>query len=398
VTESTSHLGLAIQAVGITLIAILCAFLARSVDRRYLRSWAVGWMCLATALFALFTSFRVPALAPVLEPVYFFGEYAFAFLLVAGCREYASGARLAASDAGWAAPALLLAMALPHVGTTFSTRFIVQAAIMACLFAAAFWQLERRRRLAGPGYPGLQIMSVALMALTLDFMQYVPVLSYAVRRNVALRAAYAGYTSLYDLIFEVTLAFGMVILVLKEVNRELLAANEELRKAHDRLQGQARVDPLTETLNRHAFYSLVEEARRGGHAAGGTVALVDIDGLKPINDAWGHAAGDASIRAVAKAIRSLVRPDDLVIRWGGDEFLVILISVPEEEAALRLDRLGDALRETTLPGAATPVALTVSFGVAAFGPARPLERAIETADRAMYARKQRTKSRRDLTA
>jgi diguanylate cyclase (GGDEF)-like protein len=112
----------------------------------------------------------------------------------------------------------------------------------------------------------------------------------------------------------------------------------------------------------------------------------------------GHAAGDASIRAVAKAIRSLVRPDDLVIRWGGDEFLVILISVPEEEAARRLDQLGDALRETPLPGAATPVALKVSFGVATFGAARPLERAIETADRAMYARKQRTKSRRDLTA
>jgi len=398
VTETTSHLGLAVQAVGIALVAALCAFLARSVDRRYLRSWAVGWMCLATALFALFTAFRLPALAPVLEPVYFFGEYAFAFLLIAGCREYASGARLAATDVGWAAAALLLAMALPHVGTTFSTRFIIQAAIMACLFAAAFWQLERRRREAGPGHPGLQMMSVALVALTLDFMQYVPVLGYAVRRNVALRAAYAGYTSLYDLIFEVTLAFGMVILVLTEVNRELEAANEELRRTHDRLEGQARVDPLTETLNRHAFYSLVEEARQGGRAAAGTLALVDIDGLKPINDVWGHAAGDASIRAVAKAIRSLVRPDDLVIRWGGDEFLVILISVAEEEATRRLERLGEALRETALPGAATPVAVTVSFGVAAFGAARPLERAIETADRAMYARKQRTKSRRDLTA
>jgi diguanylate cyclase len=398
VGENTSHLGLAVQAVGIALIAALSAFLARSVDRRYLRSWAVGWTCLATALFALLVAFRAPALAPVLEPVYFFGEYAFGFLLVVGCREFASGRRLAASDAGWAAPALLLALALPHVGTTFSTRFVVQAAIMACLFAAAFWQLESRRRRAGPGYPGLQLMSVALLALTLDFMQYVPVLGYAVRRNVALRAAYAGFTSLYDLVFEVMLAFGMVILVLKEVNRELQAANEELRQAHDRLQDQAHVDPLTETLNRHAFYSMVEEAREGGRTAEGTVALVDIDGLKPINDAWGHAAGDASIRAVAKGIRSLVRPDDLVIRWGGDEFLVILISVPEEEAARRLDRLGEALRGTSLPGVTTPVALTVSFGVAAFGPARPLERAIEAADHGMYTRKQRTKTPRDLTA
>src|SRR5205823_2263991 len=81
--------------------------------------------------------------------------------------------------------------------------------------------------------------------------------------------------------------------------------------------------------NRHAFYSLVEDARRQGSTPPeGTVALVDIDSLKPINDAYGHAAGDESIRAVATAIRSIVRAADLVIRWGGDEFLVILIGLP----------------------------------------------------------------------
>ena len=82
----------------------------------------------------------------------------------------------------------------------------------------------------------------------------------------------------------------------------------------------------------------------------------------------------------------------------GPRIVDFLISVAEEEAARRLDRLSDVLRETILPGVTTPVALTVSFGVAAFGPTRPLERAIEAADRAMYTRKQRSKAPRDLTA
>jgi diguanylate cyclase len=395
--DVTSHLGLAMQATGIALLAALCAFLERSIDRRDLRSWTAAWLCLAVALLALLVTFRIPPLTPLLQPVYFFGEYAFAFLLIAGCRENASGTRLGGADLGWAAPALLLAMALPHVGTSFSQRFVLQAAIMGLLFAVAFWQLERGRRARPRSLPGVRIMAVALLLLSLDFLHYVPVLTIAERWHVALPAAYAGYTSLYDLILEVLLAFGMVTVVMEEVNRELQAANEDLRVAHDAMRRLARVDPLTETLNRHAFYSLVEDARQqGATSPEGTVALVDVDGLKPINDAYGHAAGDDSIRSVARAIRSIVRADDLVIRWGGDEFLVILIGVPEEEATLRLDRVGEALRGVTLRGMPAPVALTVSFGVAAFGPERPLERAIEAADLAMYARKQA--KRRDLTA
>jgi diguanylate cyclase (GGDEF)-like protein len=391
-----SQLGLAIQAVGITLLASLCAFLSRSVDLRYLRSWCAAWVSLSFALLALFVTFRYPALTPVFQPVYYFGEYAFAFLLISGCREYATGTGLSAADAGWAAPGLLLAMILPHLGSRFGQRFLLQSAIMVTLFAIAFWQLERGRR-ARPALPGVRIMSVALVLLLCSFLQYVAVLVYAEAVRATLPRAYTGYAPMIDLMFEVLLAFGMVILVMDEVNLELQKANAELRSAHDSLESLARVDPLTETLNRHAFYSLVEDARTSGRTAPeGTVALVDIDGLKPINDAYGHAAGDASIRAVARAIRSIVRAADLVIRWGGDEFLAILIGVHEDEATRRLDLVGEALREVALPGVPAPVMLTVSYGVAAFSAERPLERAIESADRAMYARK--AARRRDLTA
>jgi diguanylate cyclase (GGDEF)-like protein len=116
---------------------------------------------------------------------------------------------------------------------------------------------------------------------------------------------------------------------------------------------------------------------------------VDLDALKPINDTFGHAAGDAAIRAVARAIRQVVRADDLVFRWGGDEFLVVLFGVSEEEARRRLEGLDSMLAAVPLPGSRQPLALTVSAGVAAFAAVAELEKALETADQRMYRRKLR---------
>jgi diguanylate cyclase (GGDEF)-like protein len=130
------------------------------------------------------------------------------------------------------------------------------------------------------------------------------------------------------------------------------------------------------------------ESRRVPEAppAPGCVALVDVDDLKTINDSLGHAAGDEVIRGVAKAIRSLVRPDDLVFRWGGDEFLVVLFGVREEETRRRLGGLADLVAPVSLPGRDGPSAVGVSFGVAGFE-GGSLEAAVAAADAAMYRHK-----------
>ncbi len=376
--EISSLLALLIQTAGVVLMAALTAFLTRTVDRRYLRTWATAWGCLAAALVALSLTFRWPSLVPFVQPVYFGGEYAFGLLLAAGCRERSTGVGVRRKDAWWALPAVGLALFLPHAAPDLSRRFVVQAAIMAVLFALAFWQLERGRH--GRTAPaGVRVMSVALVLLTIEFAQYVPILGYAILVHATV-PGYVVYMPLYDLLFEVLLGFGTVILAMEE-------ANAELREAHDRMEALARVDPLTEALNRHAFYSMVEPGREGG-VREGSVAVVDIDGLKALNDRLGHAAGDVAIRAVAKAIRSVVRADDLAFRWGGDEFLVVLVGLPEEEARRRLGALDEPLRSTVLPGASAPLPVSVSWGVAGFDAARPLQRAIEAADRAMYAGKE----------
>jgi diguanylate cyclase len=117
-----------------------------------------------------------------------------------------------------------------------------------------------------------------------------------------------------------------------------------------------------------------------------------MDNLKPINDTLGHAAGDNAIRKVATAIRALIRADDLLFRWGGDEFLVILPGVSEGEVRTRLDRLNAMLADADLRTTARPVALSVSYGIASFRAPDGLEQAIEQADVEMYSRKQTRKT------
>jgi diguanylate cyclase (GGDEF)-like protein len=152
------------------------------------------------------------------------------------------------------------------------------------------------------------------------------------------------------------------------------------------------MDPLTESLNRHAFYSLLEKHHdRTETRIEGCAALIDVDHLKGINDSLGHHAGDAAIRAVANAIRAQIRADDLLFRWGGDEFLFLLFGVSRTEGRARMARLNDALRDTILPGSVKPVAVTVSYGLVAFDASTPLELVIERADAEMYSVKQRSR-------
>jgi diguanylate cyclase (GGDEF)-like protein len=145
------------------------------------------------------------------------------------------------------------------------------------------------------------------------------------------------------------------------------------------------MDPLTEALNRHAFHSLLNRDESSGEPrTHGCVAVIDIDNLKPINDQFGHGVGDKAIRAVARAVRSLIRADDMVFRWGGDEFMVLLFKLPEAEGSRRMNSLNDILRENSQRWTGSAVTISVSSGVSGFASLEELREAIERADQAMY--------------
>ncbi len=384
-----ASVGLVIQCVGIVLVTLLSFFIMRSIQARSLRYWTLAWTCLSVALAALVVAFHIVALKPLWYSLYFMGEYLFGFLLVAGCRQHATGARLNRRQLYLLAPLALLACSLPHVAPEFNDMFMVQAGVMGTFFAIAFWTLRPARRREATS-PGVRVMSVALALLTLNFFHYVPI--FGARYDIwgwFVPASYLKYTSIFDLILEILLGFGTVMVLMEGVRREVEATNRELTAARDGLELMARVDPLTQAFNRHAFHSLLNREQAGAEAdAAGCVAVLDIDNLKPINDSHGHAAGDEAIRIVAHAVRALVRADDMLFRWGGDEFLLLLFGLPEAEARRRLETLNTPLAATHLRHAPAPISISVSYGLASFSTLADLQPAIEQADIAMYQRKQ----------
>src|SRR5262249_9921015 len=205
---------------------------------------------------------------------------------------------------------------------------------------------------------------------------------------------YLHYSALYDTAMEGALALGMIVLgtdtvrrALAETNRELAETNRKLADAYEQLAVAARTDPLTGLLNRRAFDAMVASRADGTFA--GSVAVVDMNDLKKLNDAHGHAAGDAALQFVARALRGQFRITDPVFRVGGDEFLVILEGGRAADLAGRLDAVGVALRGLRLPGAAEPTDVFIAWGMADFDSAAGLPDAITQADQAMYESKRR---------
>jgi diguanylate cyclase (GGDEF)-like protein len=386
-----SNVGLAIQCVGILLVTLLSFFMLRSIQSAPMRYWTISWSCLSLSLMSLYAGFHLPAASKLFYSLYFLGEYLFGCMFVAGCRSHAGGPALERRNLYLLLPFVLLAAFLPYLSDDFNDLFVVQASVMAALFATAFFALGPARRRESPS-PGVRVVSLALLLLALDFLHYVPLFG---SRNgawgIGVPEGYLQYTSIFDLILEILLGFGTVMVLMEGVRGEVEAANRELTTARDRLEFIARVDPLTEALNRHAFHSLLgrsEDAGPKAETAAGCVAVIDINNLKPINDTLGHAAGDAAIRAVARAVRSNIRADDMLFRWGGDEFLLLMFGIPEQEVCRRMETLNSTLADTRLQGHSTPVHVSVSHGVSCFDALAELERAIEQADEAMYRQKQ----------
>jgi diguanylate cyclase (GGDEF)-like protein len=144
-------------------------------------------------------------------------------------------------------------------------------------------------------------------------------------------------------------------------------------------------DPLTGLRNRRAFLRrLTEEVdRTDRYGTMFSVEMIDVDDFKTFNDTLGHAAGDEALRQIATVIESMSRPSDLIARYGGDEFVVILPGA-DVEAALRM---GERIRRGVESVAWDDVPLTVSIGVATTSRSTDADELVELADAALYRAK-----------
>ncbi len=165
----------------------------------------------------------------------------------------------------------------------------------------------------------------------------------------------------------------------------------------------ATIDLLTGLANRRGFLdqSDAECSRAGRHERLVSLLLIDADHFKAVNDAYGHAAGDAALRHLADTLRLTLRQSDIAGRFGGEEFTVLLPETDIEGAALLAERLRRRIEGANIMFEDRQIPLTVSIGVASVLPraaaggngATPLERALQAADQALYRAKQSGRNR-----
>lgn len=158
-------------------------------------------------------------------------------------------------------------------------------------------------------------------------------------------------------------------------NRVRATANREL----DRL---ANTDPLTGLNNRRYFLDHMRRLVVGG-AAEGALILIDLDRFKQVNDDHGHDHGDAVLKAVSDRIQSIMRGEDALARWGGEEFLIFLPRCDVEAAERVAERIRCAIHQPPITHDDVQHSITATFGVTAFEPGQGLDDALRWADEAM---------------
>jgi diguanylate cyclase (GGDEF)-like protein len=172
---------------------------------------------------------------------------------------------------------------------------------------------------------------------------------------------------------------------LERKNRLLEAEVERLRVYKE----YAYTDPLTEIPNRRFYYErLLQElsrARRSNRPL--TLALIDLDLFKEINDDAGHRGGDQVLKFFAQFVRENLRQEDVVCRIGGDEFAVILPETPSTKATIVFNRIRQKLEQMEISIGRARVSVSFSCGLAEFRPEYLAEDLIEEADHSLYSAK-----------
>jgi diguanylate cyclase (GGDEF)-like protein len=169
-----------------------------------------------------------------------------------------------------------------------------------------------------------------------------------------------------------------------------------IQSAQDELHRLSTTDPLTGALNRRRFGELAEIERRRAERSGApmSILMLDIDHFKLVNDQYGHAAGDAAIRELARNCHATLRPGDLFGRWGGEEFVIALPETSLTGALKTAERLREILSKTKFDANGKQRSITVSIGVAGLmRDELAVDHAINRADRALYRAKEGGRNR-----
>jgi diguanylate cyclase len=159
--------------------------------------------------------------------------------------------------------------------------------------------------------------------------------------------------------------------------------------SEQRLVRISTTDPLTGIFNRRHFMAMLarEQHRAERYRTGFSLLMLDIDHFKKINDTYGHPIGDEAIKAMAAAASKYLRPTDMIGRFGGEEFVVMLPHTDEAGAVVAAERIRESVANVVVPAGDQDVRFTVSIGAATYARKANAEQMLECADKALYAAK-----------
>ncbi len=165
------------------------------------------------------------------------------------------------------------------------------------------------------------------------------------------------------------------------------------------LESLAKTDELTGLLNRRGFYDIVrrELQTSARHKETGVLAYIDLDEFKPINDKYGHAAGDEVLRAVGRQLGTNIRATDYAARLGGDEFAVLFVRAEHIPARERARAMLEELNDLTVTWKRKKIQVRASMGLANYTGETAFEELLAQSDRAMYREKRKATEKRSAT-
>jgi len=185
---------------------------------------------------------------------------------------------------------------------------------------------------------------------------------------------------------------------------ELRERYQELKLENERLKELATKDPLTGAYNRRGFEEAVsklfpkrqevkEEKRAESSEKGNAILILDIDNFKIVNDTYGHSEGDQLLKAVVSYLRQIVRPEDIITRYGGEEFVILFRNADAQDIINKFYDSGRAGLRVGVTIAGEQMNITFSGGVVDWTPADDLDSTIDAADKMLYEAKASGKDR-----
>jgi diguanylate cyclase (GGDEF)-like protein len=178
----------------------------------------------------------------------------------------------------------------------------------------------------------------------------------------------------------------------------LSITNQRISSYQKKIERLAATDSLTGLYNRQTLQIILSEALKDTNRRGSILSVIifDIDHFKQVNDTYGHRAGDFVLKEVAQVTGSTVRNSDILFRWGGEEFLIVLKDCGAENALKMAEKIRLAILKAIISANGRDISVTVSLGVSQYVPGESSDELIERADRAMYAAKNKGRNRSEI--